>query len=240
MITSSPLSIQLPEETANRIRQLIQECKLVPGDRLPSERDLCARFSVSRPVVREALSRLNSEGLVLIKRGVGVYVSERDPRGAFRIEDFAIEEKISITQVMELISTVEVAATRLAATRRSSEDLKQMRKCLLGMEYAIASDRLGDEEDYEFHQAIVLATQNPYFESLSQHLEHTARRMIRALRSNTKTRHKNQIDAVQAEHQAEAEQRVERAVDQAEQHLPEYHLGRYPKNRRHFLPPDYS
>lgn len=202
MITISPLSIQLPDETANRIRQLIQDHKLVPGDRLPSERDLCERFSVSRPVVREALSRLKSEGLVLIKRGVGVYVSERDPRGAFRIEDFAIEEKISITQVMELISTVEIAATRLAAARRTSEDLKQMRKCLLGMEYAIASDRLGDEEDYEFHQAIVMATQNPYFESLSQHLEHAARRMVRALRSNTRSRHKNQIDAVQAEHQA--------------------------------------
>lgn len=233
MITSSSVSIQLPEETANRIRQLIQARKLVSGDRLPSERDLCAKFSVSRPVVREALSRLNSEGLVLIKRGVGVYVSERDPRGAFRIEDFAIEEKVSIAQVMELISTVEVAATRIAATRRTSDDLKQMRKSLLGMEYAIASDRLGDEEDYEFHQAIVLATQNPYFESLSQHLEHTARRMIRALRSNTKTRHKNQIDAVQAEHQAifnainkgdpaAAEEAARKHLENAEKRLTKY------------------
>lgn len=233
MITSSSVSIQLPEETANRIRQLIQVRKLVPGDRLPSERDLCAKFSVSRPVVREALSRLNSEGLVLIKRGVGVYVSERDPRGAFRIDDFAIEGKVSIAQVMELISTVEVAATRIAATRRTSDDLKQMRKSLLGMEYAIASDRLGDEEDYEFHQAIVLATQNPYFESLSQHLEHTARRMIRALRSNTKTRHKNQIDAVQAEHQAifnainkgdtaAAEEAARKHLENAEKRLTKY------------------
>lgn len=234
MNNSSSVSVQLPEEIANQLRHLIQAKKLVSGDRLPSERDLCEKFSVSRPVIREALSRLNSEGLILIKRGVGVYVSERDPRGAFKIQDFAIEEKISITQVMELISTVEVAATRLAAARRTNDDLKQMRKGLLGMEYAIASDRLGDEEDYEFHQAIVVATHNPYFETLSQHLEHTARRMIRALRSNTKTRHTNLINAVQAEHQAifnainkgdsiAAEEAARKHLENAEKRLIKYH-----------------
>lgn len=202
MINSSSSPVHLPDEIANQLSHLIQTKKLAPGDRLPSERNLCEQFSVSRPVIREALSRLKSEGLISIKRGVGVFVTERDPRGAFKIQDVDIGEKISITQVMELISTVEVAATRLAAARRTSDDLKQIRKCLLGMQYAIASDRLGDEEDYEFHQAIVLATHNPYFETLSQHIEHTARRMIRQLRSNTKTRHTNLIEAVQAEHQA--------------------------------------
>ena len=202
MINSSSSPVHLPDEIASHLSHLIQAKKLATGDRLPSERDLCGQFSVSRPVIREALSRLKSEGLISSKRGVGVFVTERDPREAFKIQDVDIAEIISITQVMELISTIEVAATRLAAARRTSDDLKQIRKCLLGMQYAIASDRLGDEEDYEFHQAIVLATHNPYFETLSQHIEHTARRMIRHLRSNTKTRHTNLIEAVQAEHQA--------------------------------------
>lgn len=202
MIKSSSASVYLPDEIANQLTHLIQTKTLNAGDRLPSERDLCEQFSVSRPVIREALSRLKSEGLISIKHGVGVFVSARDPREAFKIQDVDIDEKISVTQVMELISTIEIAATKLAASRRTTEDLKQIRKCLLGMEYAIASDRLGDEEDFEFHQAIMVATHNPYFETLSQHLEHTARRMIRQLRSNTKTRHTNLIEAVQAEHQA--------------------------------------
>ena len=202
MINNSSASVHLPDEIANQLSHLIQSKQLSPGDRLPSERDLCEQFSVSRPVIREALSRLKSEGLVCIKRGVGVFVTEPDPREAIKIQDVDIDEKTTITQVMELISTVEVAATRLAAARRTADDLKQIRRCLLGMEYAIASDRLGDEEDYEFHQAIVVATHNPYFDTLSQHLEHTARRMIRHLRSHTKTRHTNLIEAVQAEHQA--------------------------------------
>ncbi|HBI83539.1 FadR family transcriptional regulator [Orrella sp. NBD-18] len=195
-------ALHLPDEIALQLGQLIDAKKFSPGDRLPSERDLCEQFSVSRPVIREAISRLKSEGVVSIKRGVGVFVTERDPREGFKIQKVDIEEKVAVTQIMELIATVEVSATRLAAARRTSEDLKQIRRCLLGMEYAIASDRLGDEEDFEFHQAIVVATHNPYFKTLSQHLEHTARKMIRSLRSNTKTRHTNLIEAVQAEHQA--------------------------------------
>lgn len=233
MINSSSASVYLPDEIANKLSRLIQAQKLAPGDRLPSERGLCEQFSVSRPVIREALSRLKSEGLISIKRGVGVFVTERDPRDAFKIQDIDIDEKISITHVMELISTVEVAATRLAAERRTNEDLKQIRKCLIGMEYAIASDRLGDEEDYEFHQAIVLATHNPYFKTLSQHIEHTARRMIRRLRSNTKTHHTNLIKAVQTEHQtifnaiqagdpAAAEQAARKHLENAEKRLVKY------------------
>ena len=235
MINSSSASVYLSDEIANKLSRLIQAQKFAPGDRLPSERGLSEQFSVSRPVIREALSRLKSEGLISIKRGVGVFVTERDPRGAFKIQDIDIdiEEKISITHVMELISTIEVAATRLAAARRSNEDLKQIRKCLIGMEYAIASDRLGDEEDYEFHQAIVLATHNPYFKTLSQHIEHTARRMIRRLRSNTKTRHTNLIEAVQTEHQtifnaiqagdpAAAEQAARKHLENAEKRLVKY------------------
>lgn len=233
MINSSSASVYLPDEIANKLSRLIQAQKLAPGDRLPSERGLCEQFSVSRPVIREALSRLKSEGLISIKRGVGVFVTERNPRDAFKIQDIDIDEKISITNVMELISTVEVAATRLAAERRTNEDLKQIRKCLIGMEYAIASDRLGDEEDYEFHQAIVLATHNPYFKTLSQHIEHTARRMIRRLRSNTKTHHTNLIEAVQTEHQtifnaiqagdpAAAEQAARKHLENAEKRLVKY------------------
>lgn len=202
MVEVSSKSVQLPDEVADKIKQLIRSRGLTTGQRLPSERDLCEQFAVSRPVIREALSRLKSSGLVEIRRGVGVFVSVRDPREAFRVDDVDVEEKIPMMQIMELISTVEVAATRLAAQRRTPEDLKQIRKCLIGMEYAIASDQLGDEQDYQFHQSIVLATHNPYFETLSQHLEHTARRMIRHLRSNTKNRHTNLIEAVQAEHQA--------------------------------------
>lgn len=202
MATQPEPKAQLSDDIAAQIKEMILANRMAPGDRLPSERLLCEQFSVSRPVIREALSSLKSDGLVSVRRGSGVFVATRDPRQAFRVDEFDVEETIQMTHIMELISTVEVAATRLAAQRRTPEDLKKIRKCLIGMEYAIASDKLGDEEDYQFHHAIISATHNPYFETLNQHLEHTARRMIRRLRSNTKERLTGMIEAVQIEHHA--------------------------------------
>ncbi|NUA26413.1 FadR/GntR family transcriptional regulator [Cupriavidus basilensis] len=213
----------LPDEIARRLIQAIQAGEFAVGDRLPSERLLCEQFSVSRAVVREALSQLKSEGLVAPKAGSGVFVTERSQRQAFRMQDVAIDEKDSLAMVMELLVTIEVAATRFAAMRRTPEDLKRIRRALIGMEYEIANDRLGDEEDFAFHQAIVEATHNPHFQALSEHLEHGARRVIRQARSNTKSHHADMVEAVQEEHKtiydAIAAGDPERAAQAAETHL---------------------
>jgi DNA-binding FadR family transcriptional regulator len=192
----------LPDEIAARLTQAIQAGEFAVGDRLPSERLLCEQFSVSRAVVREALSQLKSEGLVASKVGSGVFVTERNQRQAFRMQDVAIDEKDSLAMVMELLVTIEVASTRLAAVRRTPEDLKRIRRALIGMEYEIANDRLGDNEDFAFHQAVVDATHNPHFRALSEHLEHGARHVIRQARSNTKSHHADLVEAVQQEHKA--------------------------------------
>ena len=192
----------LPDEVATRLSEAIQAGEFAVGDRLPSERLLGEQYAVSRAVVREALSKLKSEGLVTSRAGSGVYVTERNQRQAFRMQDVAIDEKESLELVMELLITIEVAATRFAAMRRTQEDLKRIRRALIGMEYEIVTDRLGDGEDFAFHQAIVDATHNPHFQALSEHLEHSVRRLIRQARNNTKTRHADHVAAVQEEHEA--------------------------------------
>jgi len=199
---TSVIARHLPDEIAATIYARIQQGELPPGARLPSERELCELFSVSRSVVREALSQLKSDGIIEARRGSGAFVLERDQRQSFRMQDVAIDERDSLALVMELIVTVEVAATRLAAMRRTPDDLKLIRRALIGMEYEIANDRLGDEQDFAFHQAIVDATHNPHFIALSSHLEQGARRVIRQARTNTKVRHISMIEAVQEEHQA--------------------------------------
>ncbi|WP_321366431.1 FadR/GntR family transcriptional regulator [uncultured Celeribacter sp.] len=192
----------LPDEIAQDLSAKIASGALSVGDRLPSERDLCTQYAVSRAVVREALSQLKSDGLVAARAGSGVYVTQRDSTNAFRFQNFSVSDLNRLEEAMELLVTIEVAATRLAAKRRTPEDLKKIKRALIGMEYAIASDRLGDEEDYQFHQAIVEATHNQHFISLCQHLEASARNIIRQARSNTKTNHADLLDAVQDEHNA--------------------------------------
>ncbi len=193
----------LPDEIASELIAAIHNGTYKVGDRLPSERELCEEFSVSRAVVREALSQLKSEGLVVSKAGSGVFVTEPNHQDAFRLQPVDLDEKQSLALVMELLSAFESAATRLAAQRRTDSDLKNIRRALVGMEYEIANDRLGDEQDFAFHQAIVNATHNPHYQALSKHLEHSVRRLIRRARSNTKAANSaDLVEAVQDEHKA--------------------------------------
>lgn len=173
----------------------------MPGSRLPSERLIGEQFGVSRSVVREAMSELKSEGLVVSRQGKGMFVTERGSRRSFQLAPHTLEDAASLNHVIELIATIESAAARLAALRRNDDDLKAMRRALVGMEYAIVHDLPGDEEDYAFHQAVVDATHNPQFVSLNEYLEQHARRLIRRARHNTLTRHHSLVAQVQREHQ---------------------------------------
>lgn len=218
-----PTMRDLPKEIALQLAEQIRKGDLPVGARLPSERELCSRYSVSRAVIREALSKLKSEALVAAKAGSGVYVTQINPSNAFRFQHFAMEDTDAFEQAMELLVAIEVAATRIAAIRRDDNDLKRIKRGLLGMEYAIASDKLGDNEDYEFHQAIVDATHNPHFQALCRHLEFGIRSIIRQARTNTRVFHAELLDAVQEEHHAIYDaikaSDAQAAAEAAERHL---------------------
>lgn len=70
--SSIPLHVQL----ANLLREQVVRRELRPDDRLPSERDLCQQYGISRITVRQALSDLAQEGLVYASVGKGTYVAE--------------------------------------------------------------------------------------------------------------------------------------------------------------------
>lgn len=103
---------------------------------------------------------------------------------------------------MELLIPVEVAASRIAAPRRTYHDLKLIHRAPIGMEHAIDSDALGDHEDCAFHEAIVNATHNPPSRALCTHLEFGARSIIRRARANTRANLPDMPGAVQEEDRA--------------------------------------
>lgn len=196
-------ALPTPSLTGDIVEWLNQEIRLgnlKPGDKLPSEKQLGLQFSVSRSVVREAVSHLKSEGTVAAQQGRGVFVNERGSRQAFRLDATSLDDAAGLEHVLELLVTIEAAAARYAALRHTPEDLKRIKQALVGMEYAIISDKLGDEEDFAFHQAIVDATKNPHFGMLNEYLEQHVRRLIRQARNNTATNYHNLVEAVQQEH----------------------------------------
>lgn len=208
----------------NWIRDCINSGEFKVDDKIPSESQLRARFGVSSSVVREALSQLKNEGLIRSHQGKGVFVNPRSNRSSFRLEIDSLPSDVkNLNFVIELLVAIEMAAAKSAAIRRTESDLKKIRQALIAMEYAIACDKLGDQEDFNFHQAIVNATHNPHFIALNEYLEQQVRQLIRSARSNTAEYHHNLIQFVQKEHQdiykAIEKQDPEEAAEAAETHL---------------------
>lgn len=195
-------SQSLTDDIVEWLNEEIRSLRLKPGDKLPSEKQLGEQFGVSRSVVREALSQLKSEGIINSQQGRGVFVNERGSRQTFRLDVTALNDAEGLEHVIELLVTLEAAAARYAAVRHTPDDLKRIKQALVGMEYAIVNDRLGDEEDYSFHQAIVDSTKNPHFRMLNEYLERHVRRLIRQARTNTAANYQNLVQAVQDEHKA--------------------------------------
>lgn len=161
----------LVPEIVSALEADMQGGLLNPGDKLPTESALMARFEVSRTVVREAISRLQAAGRVETRHGIGTFVIV--PRAAeptFRIapEDFAtVSDVISL---LELRISLESEAASLAAQRRSEEGLAAMGAALAAFEAAIHADSDAVPSDFQFHMEVARATGNRHFADLMTYL----------------------------------------------------------------------
>ncbi|MFT6074593.1 MAG: GntR family transcriptional repressor for pyruvate dehydrogenase complex [Yoonia sp.] len=146
-----------------QIEGLILRGILRPGERLPSERELSERMSVSRPSLREALGELQERGLLTSKAGAGVYVA--DVLGSafapalvklFSTHDKAVFDYISFRRDMEGL------AAERAARLASDTDLKVINTIFEKMEAAHQKRNPADEAylDANFHLSIIEASHN--------------------------------------------------------------------------------
>lgn len=188
-------------ELAEELRDHIESGALGPGDQLPTEREIGDQFGVSRAVVREAIGVLRHDGLVESYRGRGSFVATAPLATTFRMPRADLTDTEEVESLIEFLSANEVAATRLAADRRTKADLAAIRRGLDGMAAAVATGHSGVEEDFRFHEAIFHATHNPFFISFASYLEQRVRGLIRAARENT-ARFARLADKVQEEHRA--------------------------------------
>jgi len=148
----------------------IRDGHLQPGDKLPTEAEIMARFTVSRTVVREALSRLQASGLVGTRHGIGTFVLAPPDGGTFRIaaEDFATVA--DVISVLELRISLETEAAGLAAQRRTPENLSAMAQALSAFHESIRLDSDAVPPDFQFHLEVARATGNRHFADLMTYL----------------------------------------------------------------------
>lgn len=139
----------------------IRSGNLGPGAQLPTEADLCDSFSVSRTVVREAIARLRSEGLVIPRQGKGVFVSEA-PLGSFSIPDQDLDALPQMLALLELRLGVEVESAGLCASRCTEDEARAIRAEMERVD-AAHPDPTSTEVHYDhaFHLLIARGSHNP-------------------------------------------------------------------------------
>jgi len=153
----------LSVDISRYLQDEILEGRLKPGDRIPTEAQLTAQFGVGRNVVREAVARLKSDGLVESHQGLGAFVSDTAHRNSFRIDHEELSDLPKLRQLYELRLDLEVAAAGMAARRRSRSQLAAIRQAFMSMRQSVDQGANLIEESLAFKRAIAEATANEYF-----------------------------------------------------------------------------
>lgn len=153
----------LVEQAAERLREQISDGHWSVGTKLPGETTLAKELGVGRSTVREALRALAGAGLVQPRQGAGVFVIATEP-----VEDWPTRlRRAAVSDVYEVRMAVEAQAARLAAHRRTPEDVTAMEAALEGRRAASAGDDATFvDADIAFHAAVVAAAHNPVLTDL--------------------------------------------------------------------------
>lgn len=162
----------LAEQLADRLITAIALGSLLPGQKLPPERELAARLKVSRTTLREATHLLRELGYVSIHQGRngGATVSSSwGPESVAHIRDVLVPQWQSFEWLFDVAETVRPLIARLAAQRRTDDDLEQIRAAVVSYEGAADRDALR-RTDHAVHTAITAATHNPHYVSLENEI----------------------------------------------------------------------
>jgi DNA-binding FadR family transcriptional regulator len=191
----------LPEQIAQQLMDFISTQNLKPGDLLPSEIALTADFGVSRPVVREALKSLAGQGIIEIVNGKGAMIRAIDDEFLRLFFQRAIQiESRSMVELIEVRRPLEVQSARLAAERRTSEEIEQMGKIVEAMRGYPADFEAYADLDVEFHLLIAGATHNMMMYYLISSIRESLKSVMVEGLYRRQTR--EQLDQVQVMHEA--------------------------------------
>ena len=160
--------VRLYESVIEQIMNLIKNNKLKPGDKLPPERELAEKLSISRGSLREAFRVLESRGLIKSKPGGGRYIREIRKNGHNSTENIISSlEKSSILELLEAREMFEVKIAKIAAQKATPEDIELIEEALnkINEEEELKNDEK-TQSDTEFHLAIARASHNFVFTNI--------------------------------------------------------------------------
>jgi hypothetical protein len=158
----------LASQIADKIKHAILEGALKVDERLPTEEELAQRFAVSRPTIREALKRLAAQNLIRSRRGPtgGTFVNQPTQAETRLMMANATAllvsmGELSLADIAETRQELESLCCRLAAERRTDEQLQVMHEEISRQREPTLSDQDFCASDVRFHRTLIAAAHNP-------------------------------------------------------------------------------
>ncbi|WP_461030703.1 FadR/GntR family transcriptional regulator, partial [Streptomyces sparsus] len=178
MPLSSPRRSALVTQVIDTLRGQITSGEWPVGSRIPTEPELVARLQVARNTVREAVRALAHNGLLDIRQGSGTYVVATSELAGVMHRRFAGADPLHVAEVR---ATLEAEAARLAALRRSEDDVRRLQTLLERREAAWASGEVERfvQADAALHLAVVRASHNEVLSAVHADLGAVLRQQLR-------------------------------------------------------------
>jgi GntR family transcriptional repressor for pyruvate dehydrogenase complex len=191
----------LVEQVAHNLIECIDDNILKPGDTLPSSAELADRFNVSRPVVREALKVLEARGMIEISNGKKPIVKPITTEPLVGFFDRVVKvEREALKEFMEIRMGLEIQSAKLAAQRRTPQQLEQLQAVITAMRQNLHDLETFTDLDVEFHLLIANASHNAMMVRLLKSIRETLRLTVgEGLRLRVTGK---QIESVQKGHEA--------------------------------------
>ncbi|NOZ47542.1 MAG: FadR family transcriptional regulator [Chlorobi bacterium] len=213
----------LSQKIERTIENAIREKKLPIGSKLPTEREMCESFGVSRTALREALRRLSARGLINIQKGSGMYVSEIKIEDAINSLNLYYDLKFDnnlLSQFIEVRRIFEPEIAKLAAKNRTNNDLKELENSLT--EFANCdpdNTQMEADLDNRFHLMVAKSTCNPIIQITMEPIYSLLPRMRNYIYANIEGEKENTLKSHRELVTAIREKNVEIAFTITSKHL---------------------
>jgi GntR family transcriptional regulator, sialic acid-inducible nan operon repressor len=166
---------KLAHDVQDRLLAMIRRGDLAPGDVMPSERELMAQLTVGRPAIREAMQSLQRMGLVEIRHGERARLTEPSIGGMVEqisetMRHLLVHSSTTLEHLKEARVTFETEMARIAAKRRTKENVEMLSEILKAQAAARRNPEKFLELDGRFHREIAAVSGNPIFASLNEAL----------------------------------------------------------------------
>lgn len=146
--------VRMYEEIIKQIEDMINSGEMLPGDKLPSERDLAQRLNVSRTTLAQALRVLEADGILVVRSGSGRFI-RRSNQTEYSESVLGTLKREAIVDLLEVREVIEKKTVELACVRATEEDLQEIEKWVVKNGNYTA--------DISFHISIAQASHNDVF-----------------------------------------------------------------------------